>query len=80
MPSKTLRIPQCYYKYTKVFSKTKNLPKSFYYGEECRDSEFREFKENRDSKDNKDNKETRVSKNNLYYLCRPCRPHRPYKD
>lgn len=44
--------------YKSIFE-TKKIPKGFYYGEECRDSEFREFKENRDSKDNKDSRDTK---------------------
>jgi hypothetical protein len=42
--------------YKSIFENPKKILKSFYYGKECRDSEFREFKENRDSKDNRDNK------------------------
>ena len=47
--------------YKSIFE-TQKIPKVFYYGKECRDSEFREFKENRDSKDNGDNKDSRDNK------------------
>ena len=52
--------------YKSIFEKQKSTEEfllwQFYYGKECRDSEFREFKENRDSKDNRDNKDSRDNK------------------